>query len=487
VPVDRVLVIDAGTSALRGVLVGPDGESELVDAQAYHVFVPGDATPFGREFAPDDLRGALERLVENAAAAASDGIVAVAITGQREGIAFLDAGGTPLFASPNVDARAAAEGIAIDAVRAGDVYRATGHLPSLMQAPAKLAWLRQHRPALADRVSIVLPLVDCLGTLLGGSCSASRTLAAENGLLDVTHGGVPAELLAQGGFDASLVPSIVADGTRVGSIEGGPLAGRPLVLAGADTQCALLGMGVINAGQAGVPAGWSAPLQLVTAAPVFDTEMRTWTSVHAAPGRWILESNAGETGRAWEWVANLLSVTPESAGRIAADAPIGSRDVMTVIGASAMRAGAMTAGIGAITFPLPLVMSAAGLADVLRSTLEACAFAVRGNLEQLDDVAKARIGQLQLGGGMSRIGLFPQMIADVIDRPVQLARSPETSSVGAAMLAFVALGQFGSLTEAAEAMTGDQLVLEPRARLSAEYDDCYARWRGLSERMMEPG
>jgi sugar (pentulose or hexulose) kinase len=84
----------------------------------------------------------------------------------------------------------------------------------------------------------------------------------------------------------------------------------------------------------------------------------------------------------------------------------------------------------------------AGLPDVLRATLEACAYAIRGNLEQLDEVSGARIERLHLGGGMSRIGLLPQMLADVIDRPVELARSPETSAVGAAMLAFVALGQF---------------------------------------------
>jgi sugar (pentulose or hexulose) kinase len=481
---DRVLVVDAGTSALRGVLVAGDGKAELVDAQPYHVLVPDDAAPFGREFLPDDLAGALGRLIENASSAAGD-VPALAVTGQREGIAFVDAHGAALFAAPNIDARAAGEGGAIDAERAAAVYRTTGHLPSLMQAPAKLAWLRKHRPGAAGRVAAVLPLVDWLATLVGGALSVSRTLAAENGLLDIERGTVPVALLAGAAFAPSLVPSVVDDGHIAGMVSDGPLVGRPVVLTGADTQCALLGMGALDTGQAGVPAGWSAPLQLVTASPVFDAQMRTWASVHAAPGRWILESNAGETGRAWEWVANLLSVTPESAGRIAASAPAGSRDVMTAIGSPAMRASAMTAGVGAIAFPLPLVMSDAGLPEVLRSTVEACAYAIRSNLEQLDDASGARIERLHLGGGMSRIGLLPQLLADVIDRPVELAPSPETSAVGAAMLAFVAIGRFGSLADAAEAMTGGRLTFEPRARQSAEYDDHYARWRELSQRMME--
>jgi sugar (pentulose or hexulose) kinase len=481
---ERVLVVDAGTSALRGVLVGSDGEAELVDGQPYHVFVPEDAAPFGRELAPDDLIGALGRLLENAAAAGSE-IAAVAVTGQREGIAFVDAAGAALFVSPNVDARAVAEGMAIDGERAETVYRVTGHIPSMIQAPAKLAWLRTHRPDVSERVSAVLPLVDWLATLLAETSAVSRTLAAENGLLDIVSGGIAAELLAASMLDPALVPEVFEDGHVAGTAEGGPLAGHPVVLAGADTQCALLGLGVLEAGRAGVPAGWSAPLQFVTASPVFDGQIRTWTSVHAAPGRWILESNAGETGRAWEWVTNLLSVTPEAGGRIAAGSPAGSRDVLAAIGPPRMRADSMNAGTGAITFPLPIVMSDAGLPDVLRATLEACAFAVRANLEQLDEVSGARIDRLCLGGGMSRIGLLPQLVADVIDRPVQLARSPKTSAVGAAMLAFVALGRFGSLAEAATAMAGGGLTFEPRLRESAGYDDYYARWLELCERIAE--
>ena len=482
---ERVLAIDAGTSALRALIVSADGDVALGAVEPYHVFTPDDAAPFGREFNPADLAAALARLVENASREAEGGVSAVAFTGQREGIAFLDAAGACVFASPNVDARASAEGMAIDAARGDAVYAATGHLPSLMQAPAKLAWLREHRPRVAARVTDVLPLVDWLAMLLTGVPASSRNLAVENGLLDVASGSAPAALLEAAGFAEVLVPRVIADGSVAGEAGRGPFAGRPVVLAGGDTQCALVGMGALEAGQTGVPAGWSAPLQMVTASPVFDRERRTWTSVHAAPGAWILESNAGETGRAWEWTSNLLSVTPEAAGRIAEQSPIGSRDVMSLLGARAMRASEMSAGVGAITFPLPLVMSAPGLGDVLRSTIETAAYAVRSNLEQLESVSGTKVTRLHLGGGMSRIALFPQIVADVVDRPVELAASPETSALGAAMLAFTSLGRFPSLNDAAASWAGRSSVIEPRLRASADYEDYYARWCAMSDRMVE--
>ena len=480
---ERVLAIDAGTSALRAMLVGADGDVALAAVEPYHVFVPDDAAPFGREFAPADLAGALDRLVENASREAAGDVDAVAFTGQREGIAFLDAAGACVFAAPNVDARASAEGMAIDAARGDAVYAVTGHLPSLMQAPAKLAWLREHRPGTAARVARVLPLVDWLAMLLTGVPAMSGSLAVENGLLDVASGEWPAGLLDAAGFDAALLPHVIADGDVAGVALQGPLVGRHVVLAGGDTQCALVGMGVLEAGQTGVPAGWSAPVQMATAAPVFDRERRTWTGVHAAPGMWILESNAGEPGRAWEWTANLLSVTREAAGRIAEQSPIGSRDVMSLLGARAMRASEMTAGVGAITFPLPLVMSEPGLGDVLRSTLETAAYAIRGNLEQLEAVSGATVARLHLGGGMSRIALFPRIVADVIDRPVELAVSPETSALGAAILAFTSLERFASLDGAVASMAERRLVIEPRPRASAEYEDHYARWCAMSDRI----
>jgi xylulokinase len=177
VPADSILVVDAGTSALRASLVRADGEVALLGAEPYRTFVPDDAAPFGREFDPADLARSLDRLLARAAPHRSR-VAALSFTGQREGIAFLDDRGAAIFASPNVDARASAEGIAIDTARAGDVYAVTGHLPSLMQAPAKLAWLREHRPAIAARIRCVLPLVDGLAVLLTRTPATSRTLAA---------------------------------------------------------------------------------------------------------------------------------------------------------------------------------------------------------------------------------------------------------------------------------------------------------------------
>ena len=477
---DTVLVIDAGTSALRALAVRADGQVTPIATEPWPMFVPADAAPFGREFEVAEMQRALDRLLA-AALPMRESIAAIAFTGQREGIAFIDDRGDAIFASPNIDARASAEGIAIDAAHADEVYAVTGHMPSLMQAPAKLAWLRAHRPAMAERVAHVLPLADWLGMLVTGVPRMSRSLASENGLLDVTTGLTPADLLARFGVPLGIVPNMLPDGSICGSVQRGGLAGTPVVLAGADTQCALAGMGAIEPGAAGVPAGWSAPVQLVTNRPIVDPEKRTWTGVHVVPNRWILESNAGETGRAWDWICTMMGCTAAEAADLVATAPVGSGDTMAVLGPRVMRASAMNAGVGGITLPLPLVMSAPARSHVLRSVLEATAYAIRANIKQLELVSGAPIASLAMGGGMSRSTAFAQIVADVIDRSVEVAASPETSALGAAALAAHAVGIHPTLAAAQAAMTGGKRAIEPDARASADYEDYYARWCAVSD------
>ncbi|HZP56046.1 MAG TPA: FGGY-family carbohydrate kinase [Dehalococcoidia bacterium] len=477
---EAVLVLDAGTSALRGVLVEATGATRTLGAAPWRMLTPEDAAPFGRELDGAEVGAQADRLIAEAAGAGGR-IAAVACTGQREGLVFADEALGAVLVSPNVDARASAEGMRIDAARAPEAYRTTGHLPSLMQAPAKLAWLRANRPADAARVRWVLPLADWIAARLSGAPMMSRTLAVENGLADVASGEVAGAWLSSLGVARELVPTAAADGAAVGETRGGPLAGVPVVLAGADTQCALIGMGAVSPGACGVPCGWSAPAQLVLDAPLVDGEMRTWTGMHAISGAWVLESNAGETGRAWAWLCETLGVSPEEACALAATSPAGARDTAIVLTARRMAAARMNAGLGALTVPLPIVMSAPSRGDVLRSALEATACAVRANIEQLECVSGRQIETVRAGGGMTRAPLFVRILADVLDRPVEVARAPETTALGAAALASVAVGLHGTTEAGINTMTAPRTRLTPDAAASAAYEDVYARWCALAD------
>src|SRR5689334_5620682 len=124
VAADTVFVIDAGTSALRALAVREDGEVTQLGIEPWPVFVPDDTGPYGREFDVAGVEAAVGQLL-TAAEPLRGELVAVAVTGQREGIVFVAGNGQALFASPNIDARASIEGMSIDAARGAEVYAIT--------------------------------------------------------------------------------------------------------------------------------------------------------------------------------------------------------------------------------------------------------------------------------------------------------------------------------------------------------------------------
>src|SRR5207244_5869156 len=87
-----------------------------------------------------------------------------------------------------------------------------------------------------------------------------------------------------------------------------------------------LGSGVHEPGETGAVLGTTTPVQMVTAAPVIDPAGRLWTSCHVVADRWVLESNAGDTGGAYRWLVELIYGTTDAAAHAAAEAALASAD-----------------------------------------------------------------------------------------------------------------------------------------------------------------
>ena len=471
---ETIVVIDAGTSNLRAVAVTRDGDVSMIGAESWPMFVPEDTGPYGRELRIKETRAALRRLIEKAGAL-GDRVAAIATCGQREGVVFCDERGDPLLISPNIDARASAEGMAIDAVHKEEVYRTYGRLPSLIMAPAKMQWLRNDRPRDAELVRWVLPLADWLGAELCGERVISRSLGPEIGVADVRTGEAAGEL-------AGLLPPIVAEGTIIGTGRCASVERVPVVNAGADTQCALLGSDACCDGSGAAVVGTTAAVQMASDR-TGEPSTRIWRGLHVVPKLSVLESNAGEAGSVWSWICAIAGVAVEDADEHVRSTAAGANDSLAIMGPRSMDAQAMSAGVGALAFPLPFVMGTPTRADLLRAVLEGIAFSIRSNWEQIEECHGVN-ATVRLAGGMSRSIALAEILANVFDRSVVCARSHHTSSLGAAMLAFAALGRHElPFHLAADTMAQPWTTVEPSAKTAAIYEDVYGRWCEAAERL----
>ena len=489
------LVVDAGTSRARCFLFDSEGCEVASRSRAWEFVESGEAYSLAREWEPRELRRAICDLTMETVSVsgiARENIGAVAVTSQRQGVVFLDGNGNPLYAGPNLDLRAFFEGSEIDEVHRDRVYRVTGHLPSFMFAPAKLKWFERHRPELHGRIARVMTLGDWIAYLLTGEATNERTLAGEAGLLHIGSRNWCHSLLSEIGVDIDM-GRLVDAGSIVGSVSATAAKdtmlkeGTVVVAAGADTQCGLLGMGVRDRGEVGVVAGWSAPVQMVTDAPLFSEDASTWAGCWLMPDRWVAESSAGDVGNAYSWLASLLfggssAAFGEMDGLAGTVAP-GSEGVQAILGSARTRFGSPGMRAGGFVFPVPVTLSELGRGNFARAALEATAYGIRTNMDFLESLVDRRAVSVALGGGMTRTRTLAPIVVDVLGREIRLSDSPDASALGAWLCAETAGGEFATLDEAAGWAREQMTVIEPNPNQSAEYQHYYQQWLELTGRL----
>lgn len=485
---EHLLAFDAGTSGVRALIARPGAGTVAVARREWQYETTPEIAPFGKAFDAERfwsiLSEAARAALKDAGLAGKD-IAAVGVTSQRLGVVVIDRDGRALFTGPNVDARAFVEGLGIDAQMAGRVYASTGKLPSLLLAPARLRWLRNHRAADFERAAAVLAIGDWVAYRLTGELRSERSLAGDCGLLDISTRERNTELLAELDVPDRLLPPLVRSDEIAGAVtsgaakETGLAAGTPVVIAGGDTQCALLGMGVTEPGEVGIAAGWSCPLQQVTAEPRIDVQRRTWTSLHVVPDRWVVESSTANAGQVWDWWCHTLlgdgAAALEEAAALVEQASTLGGDVFALLGPAAMNAGAMGLHQGGVLLTTPLAVGAVGRAELLRAALENIAYALRANLEQAEDVTGQPATRIAAGGGLTRVPLFARVLADALGRPVEVARDADVTGRGAAILAARGIGA------ANEGLAAGMEQTEPEAAAAAIHQSKYERWRRLGQ------
>ncbi|MGH7899052.1 MAG: FGGY-family carbohydrate kinase, partial [Candidatus Binatia bacterium] len=287
---------------------------------------------------------------------------------------------------------------------------------------------------------------------------------------------------------ASILPRLLPAGALAGRVTTaaaratGLLDGTPVFTGGADTQCGLLGSGVVEPEQVGAVIGTTGPVQIVLDRPTFDDTRQRWVGAHVVPGRWVLESNAGDTGKAYLWLLDLMGLKPETAldyARLDQQAKEADPEapVFAFVGPSIFDLRALNPSRAAgLLFPYPFGRRRPGRAEMVRGFLESVAFAIRANLEQLEEATGRRIAELTLGGGMAESKLLVDLVSEVCGIPLRVARVTETAALGCALLGGTGMGVYPDLVTAARATVRHQ---EVPAAPPGPARERYRLWREL--------
>lgn len=477
---DVVLGVDCSTTASKVIAWDRDGESAGEGRAPLTEIRPSAA--ISEQEAEGWWEATSEALREVVAAVGADRVDAICITHQRESYAPVDTDNRSLRnAILWDDARAQAQ---LDELgeRFGHetLHRRTGRGPSLTQALPKLLWLVQNEPQIAEAAH---KFIDCHGYLvqrLTGEWSTSLASADSFGLTDVEQDAWAADLIEEIGLSPDQFCDTVAPGTVIGELHAqaaeqtGLAAGVPVVAGLGDGQGACLGAGVTSLDRGALNLGTA-----VTGGPVCDhyiSDPCCRTMYAGAPGTFLLEECLRGGMATMTWFMRRFGDTLETEADFdryeaaAREVGIGSDGLVLVPYWNGVMSPHWD---GSATGMIVGWHWDHGREHMFRAIQEGVAYEFRLAMSGVQRATGQPIGEYVVLGGGSNSELWCQILADVLGTPVVRARSVEATCLGAGVLGAYGAGWYGSVDEAAAAMTEVGNRFEPDERAAATYDELF--------------
>jgi xylulokinase len=464
--------LDVGTSSVKGLLVSADGGQVVARAEVEHPL--STPRPGWAEQDPEDWWAGAEAVLR--ALGDAGGIAAIGLTGQMHGLVALDASGRVLRPAmlwndgrTGAECREIEERVGLEALIAQTGNRAlTG-----FTAP-KLRWLARHEPDVYARIDRVLLPKDYVRLRLCGEYATDVADASGTLLFDVARRRWSETVVETLEVDPAWLPRALESPEVSGVTTDGAV---PIAAGAGDQAAGALGVGVDRPGPASVVLGTSGVVFAASDAFAADGAARVHAFCHAVPGAWhsmgVMLSAAGSLrwlrdvaapataydellaeAERWEPGAEGLTFLPYLAGERTPHADPDARASFTGLSLRHDR--------GAL----------------VRAVLEGVAFGLRDGLDLVSELSgRPVLGRVSGGGARSRLWL--QILASVLELPLQRTAVDEGASFGAALLGGVACGVFADVHEAVAACVRPGEVVEPVAAWVEPYREARERFVAL--------
>ncbi|MBU6400422.1 MAG: glycerol kinase GlpK [Verrucomicrobia bacterium] len=484
-----VLALDQGTTSSRAILFDSAGAIQAVAQKEFRQIFP---QPGWVEHDPDEIwstqMGVATEAISRAGLAAAD-IAAIGITNQRETTLLWDRRtGEPLHpALVWQDRRTAAF---CDQLKADGleplIQQKTGLVADAYFSASKLRWLLDHVPDAQRRAEageLAFGTVDAwlIWKLTGGRLhvtdpsNASRTM-----LFNLHTGDWDADLLGIFRVPRAVLPQVRASSECYGETSG-VLPGIPIAGIAGDQQAALFGQVCRQPGMVKNTYGTGCFMLMHTGVKPIASSHHLLTTVAWRVGErteFALEGSIFIAGAVVQWLRDGLGLIRTSAEVEALAATVPDTGGVYLVPAFA--------GLGAPHWDPYARGAVAGLtrgttaAHLARAALEGIAYQVADVLAAMEADAGIKLQELRVDGGAAMNNLLMQFQADLLGVPVVRPRVAETTALGAAYLAGLAVGYWKDANDIARQWAADRRfapAMDPgrRTQLQAGWNRALAR------------
>jgi len=470
--------IDVGTGGTRALLVDESGRVRA-GYTAPHEDMRMER-PLWAEQRPenwwDAVQQAIRGVLEEADASGHD-VRGLGLSGQMHGLVLLD--GADRVIRPALiwcDQRSQAQVDFVNQTLGRENVLAYTANPVLTGFTLpKLLWVRDNEPAQFARARKVLLPKDYARFCLTGEYATEVSDASGMSMFDVVRRRWSYEMMDGLGLDRSLLPAVYEStevsgriSTRAAELTG--LApGAPVVGGGGDQASSAVGNGIVEPGIVSCTLGTSGVVFAHMEKVAYDPAGRAHTFCHAVRGKWHVMGVTQGAGLSLQWFRNQLApgtdydmLTAE-----AAQAPAGSQGLYWLPYLMGERTPHLDASCRGGWIGLTAKHARA---DLVRALLEGVCYSQKDCLDIIEELGIA-VTSVRVSGGGARSAFWRQLLADVMGKPVVVLETQEGSAYGAALMALVGTGVYGSVPEVCRAAIREVDSVEPRP---AERD-LYAR------------
>lgn len=491
-----ILTFDIGTTAVKTCLFDESLRCVSSANEEYTLITgPGNTVELDPETYINACRSGIRATAEKEGLLSQ--VAAVCITTQGETLIPIDEAGQPLRnAIVWLDTRAEAEAAFIKTLPfAADLFRKTG-IPTMEATTplAKLLWIKNHQPEIYEKTAKFLLLEDYIIYRATDVIVTEKVLMGTTGFYDIRNQRLYREALEQTGIDENKIPQIVDCGTVVGkltkyvALHTGLPEGIPVVAGAMDQVAAAIGGGNLREGVVTETTGTCMSIMTSADERCFELGGNVCVYPHVLPGKYYIIPFCMTAGVVLKWFKDEFCAEEikqaKRAGRsaykglddLAATCPPGAGGLLLIPYLNGILQPESKPEMRGVFFGVSLDTKKP---QFIRAIFEGVGFMLRENLELIESMG-IQVKEIRSFGGGSNSVLWQQIKSDISWRKISTMRQAECASLGAAILAAVAIGIYPDLDTAAKVNTVARSCI-PDPGNAEIYDGLYRRYLRVLE------
>ncbi len=482
-----LLGIDIGTSACKAAVFDREGKVLSSVSEAYPVYYP---RPGWAEQNPEEWWKAVclaVRKVLKKGKILPEEIAGIGIDGQSWSAIPIDKQGKVLANTPIwMDTRSQEICDRLnEKIGAEKIFDLAGNSLQPAYTTAKILWYREQMPEVYGKIDKILQSNSYIVFCLTGKVSQDLSQGYGLHCFDMRKGSWDEEMCRALEIPMEFLPPIVSSDDIVGTVtekaaaETGLIPGIPVVAGGLDAACGTLGAGVLQPGETQEQGGQAGGMSICL--DHYQADPRLILGFHVVPGRWLLQGGTVGGGGVMRWFerefADFERLQSQKTGqssleqlnRLAEKVDPGCDGMVFLPYMAGERSPIWNPNAKGVFYGLDFSKTKG---HMVRAAMEGVAFSLRHNLD-VAEAAGAKAEILRAVGGSANSLLWTQMKADITGKTIVVPLSDTATTLGAAMLAGVAVGMYRDYEEAVSLTVRETRRHEPDVQKAQAYEKAY--------------